>query len=102
MHNHINYDLCTVTGGGIYAHVGADHNLVIRRNIIRKNTVQSRGQADGAGILVADGFRAKILVEYNRITNNRAISTVENNAHGGGMSLAVGLTSNSDFFVGLN
>jgi len=34
--NHINYDLCTVTGGGIYAHAGAEHNLIIRRNTIRE------------------------------------------------------------------
>jgi hypothetical protein len=102
MHNHINYDLCTVTGGGICAGVGAQHNLVIRRNTIKENTVQSQGTADAAGIVVADAFRAKIIVEYNRITNNRAISTVDNNAHGGGMTLAMFLSSNSDFMVRRN
>jgi signal transduction histidine kinase/DNA-binding response OmpR family regulator len=97
--NHINYDLCVATGGGVYAEVGTEHNLIIRRNIIKNNTVHSQKEADAAGILVADGYRANIIVEYNRISNNSATSIVDNEAHGGGATLALTISSNSNFMV---
>jgi ligand-binding sensor domain-containing protein len=53
-------------GGGIHAHVCNNHSLIIRKNIVRDNSVT--GMAPGGGGICAVGGR--IICEYNEITNN--------------------------------
>jgi len=64
-------------GGGIGGTVSESHTLIIRNNVIRNNTVEG-ANSYGGGIGLIGG---KIIIEGNRITNNKLIST---SSDGGG------------------
>jgi hypothetical protein len=68
----------TYEGGGIFAVVNNNHSLIIRKNIIRDNTVTGRW-ARGGGITVSGG---RIICEFNEITNN-SLMGIEGSTGGG-------------------
>ncbi|MGC9342562.1 MAG: hypothetical protein ACP5E3_07680 [Bacteroidales bacterium] len=85
--NFMNYEHCVNAGAGILASAIYGNRIIIRGNLIQRNVIETYEEADAAGLCAVAAEEGHILIENNRILDNRAISHGNELAHGGGVSL---------------
>lgn len=98
--NHVSHNQRQPGGGGIFAYLGEDKNIVIRNNTIENNIVESLTKnVAGAGLVLFCKTAGLITVKNNLIRFNVAICNDAYKAIGGGIFFWSPLPTLSDVII---